>query len=163
MKKLAALVLIMICAAGLAGCGRSAQLRQGENTQYFFTAKVTEVRGDCLLLEVFDTGNTNLCVGAAVEVLTEVVSADGCPEFAAGEYARVLMAQNTGEAPAEPLKALAIYMTDETGRKIVEVDGCCVYRTEKTPYIRREKDRKSPSAQGICGVLRMQYGEGRFV
>lgn len=86
--------------------------------QYFFTAKVIENHEEYLLLEVFDTGNSNLSEGAAVEVSTDVVSADGCPELVADEYARVLMATNTDDDPPGRLEALSIYKTDETGMKI---------------------------------------------
>lgn len=86
--------------------------------QYFFTAKVVEVLEDHLLLEVFDTGNSNLSEGAIVEVSTDIVSADGCPEFVVDECARVLMARNTEDNPTERLEALSIYKTDETGLSI---------------------------------------------
>ena len=112
MKKLAALVLL-VCVLGLAACGRAQQ--EDNNVQYFFSARVIEVNGEHLVLEVFDTGNCALSEGARVEVSTDVVSAGGCPEFAPGEYARVVMARNAGDDTAGRLEALAIYKTDETG------------------------------------------------
>lgn len=115
MKKLMALVLALVCVFGLVGCGQQEGLQQGENVQYFFTAKVVEVQEDYLMLEVFDTGNSNLSEGATVEVSTNVVSADGCPKFVVDECARVLMARNTEDNPTERLEALSIYKTDETG------------------------------------------------
>ena len=116
-------VMVLLCVLGLLGCGgqevRQEELQQGDyNVQYFFSAKVTEVQAEYLVLEVFDTGNTNLSENETVEVSTDVVSAGGCPEFAAGEYARVVMARNTDENTVnrlERLEALAIYKTDETG------------------------------------------------
>lgn len=121
MKKMMALVLTLVCALGQTGCSQQADLKQGDySMQYFFTAKVVDVQEDYLLLEVFDTGNSNLSKGATVEISTDVVSADGCPEFAVDECARVLMARNTEDNPTERLEALSIYKTDETGMTIVD-------------------------------------------
>ena len=108
MKKLIALVLALVCVLSLVGCN--------QKTQYYFSAKVIEVDEAYLLLEVFDKGNSNLSEGAKVEVSTDVISADGCPEFIVGEYARVLMAKNAGDNPPGRFEALAIYKTDETGK-----------------------------------------------
>ena len=119
MKKLIALVLVLVCVLGLVGCNQKEDLQQGDNNmQYFFTAKVVEVREEYLLLEVFDIGNTNLSDGATVEVSTEVVAAKGCPEFVVDECARVLLARNTDGSSSERLEALSIYKTDETGKVI---------------------------------------------
>lgn len=121
MKKLIALVLALVCVIAMVGCNQSDELRQGDNNmQYFFTAKVVEVDEEYLLLEVFDTGNSNLSEGAKVEVSTEVVAAKGCPEFVVDECARVLMARNTDDNPPGRLEALSIYKTDETGSPIAE-------------------------------------------
>lgn len=91
-------------------------VEQGDyNTQYFFSGKVVTVDDAYLILEVFDTGNSNLSEGAKVEVSTDVVSVKGCPDFVVGEYARVLMARNTEDNPPGRLEALSIYKTDETG------------------------------------------------
>ena len=108
MKKLIVLVLVLVCVLSLAGCN--------QKTQYYFSAKVVEVYEAYLLLEVFDTGNSNLSEGAKIEVSTDTVSADGCPEFVVGEYARVLMARNKDDNPPGRLEALSIYKTDETGK-----------------------------------------------
>lgn len=121
MKKSAAFVLAFICVLGLIGCNQSDELQQGDNNmQYFFAAKVLEVHEEYLLLEVFDTGNTNLSEGTEVEVSTDVVSADGCPEFVVNEYARVRMARNTDDDSTGRLEALSIYKTDETGLDIAD-------------------------------------------
>lgn len=121
MKKLIALVLALVFILGLVGCGQKEDLQQGDNNmQYFFTAKVIEAHEEYLLLEVFDTGNTNLSEGTEVEVSTEVVAAKGCPEFMVDECARVLMARNTDDNTSGRLEALSIYKTDETGMKIAD-------------------------------------------
>ena len=107
MKKLIALVLAWVCVFGLVSCSKTNELQQGDNNmQYFFSAKVIDVDEAYLLLEVFDTGNSNLSEGAKIEVSTDTVSADGCPEFVIGEYARVLMARNTDNNPPSRLEAL---------------------------------------------------------
>lgn len=117
MKKFIALFIAITCVCCLFGCGKQEQ--QGDNNmQYFFGGKVIEAEEDYLLLEVFDTGNSNLSEGAKVEVSTDVVAAKGCPEFEVDEYAKVLMARNTDDNPPGRLEALSIYKTDETGSPI---------------------------------------------
>ena len=114
MKKYIILLMAIVCMCCLFGCGRQEQ--QGDNNmQYFFAGKVITVDEAYLILEVFDTGNSNLTEGAKVEVSTDVVSAKGCPDFAVDEYAKVLMARNTADNPPGRLEALSIYKTDETG------------------------------------------------
>ena len=121
MKKYVSLFLVLTCILGLIGCEQIEDIRQGDNKmQYFFSAKVLEVHEEYLLLEVFDIGNSNLSDGAKIEVSTEVVAATGCSAFVAGEYARVLMAWNTGDNSSGRLEALAIYKIDETGMNIAE-------------------------------------------
>ena len=121
MRKCMVLVFELVCVLSLVGCGREVSLRKGDvGMQYFFAAKVVEVHEEYLLLEVFDTGNTKLSEGAAVEVSINVASADGCPEFTADEFARVIMERNTDDDPPERLEALFIYKTDETGKSIAD-------------------------------------------
>ena len=121
MKKYLALALALVYALGLVGCGKKEDLKQGDYAMtYFFRAKVAEVHEEYLLLEVFDTGNTRLSEGATVEVSTYVTSADGCPEFVADEFARVIMERNTDDNPPGRLAALFIYKTDETGKSIAD-------------------------------------------
>lgn len=121
MRKYIAIILALICMFSLVSCGQKEDLKQGDyDMTYFFVAKVTEVHDDYLLLEVFDTGNTRISMGAAVEVSTDVASADGCPQFVADEYARVLMKQNADDHSYDRLAALSIYKTDETGKSIAD-------------------------------------------
>lgn len=119
MKKLLAFALTLACMLSLVGCGQTEERQQGDNVQYFFSGKIIEVDEEYLLIEVNNTGNSNLSDGAEVEVSTEVVSANGCPLFVAGEYARVVMAWNTDNNP-DRLEALSIYKTDETGMEIAD-------------------------------------------
>ena len=127
MKKYIVLILALICVLGLVGCGQDdslgheESLRQGDYAmQFFFSAKVVEAHEEYLLLDVFDTGNTNISEGAIVEVSTDVASADGCPKFVADEFARVIMKRNTDDNPPGRLEALFIYKTDETGKSIAD-------------------------------------------
>ncbi len=114
MKKYISLLISTACICCLFGCGKQEQ-QGNNNVQYFFGGKVVTVDEAYLILEVFDTGNSNLSEGAKVEVSTDVVSAKGCPDFVVDEYARVLMARNTDDNPPGRLEALSIYKTDETG------------------------------------------------
>ena len=121
MKKLIALVFVLVCVFSLVSCKQKENLQQGNNKmQYFFTAKVVEVHEEYLLLEVFDIGNTNLSDRATVEVSTEVVAAAGCPEFVVDECVRVLLARNIDDNTTSRLDALSIYKTDETGKVIAD-------------------------------------------
>ena len=116
MKRWIVLILVMACTA-LVGCRQSEpeDLQQGDNgIQYFFSGEVTETDDEFLRIEVNDIGNSNLSEGDTVEVSTDVVAADGCPEFTVGEYARVLLTRNIEDSVAR-LEALSIYKIDETG------------------------------------------------
>lgn len=111
MKRWVMIVLAVVCAS-LMGCERSAS--EVENTQYVFSGEVIESEEEYLRIEVHDAGNSSLSKGAVIEVSTDVVAADGCPEFMAGEYARVLLAYDA-EDPALRLEALSISKVDAAG------------------------------------------------
>lgn len=111
MKRWVMIVLAVVCTA-LTGCERSAS--EVENTQYVFSGEVIEAEEKYLRIEVHDAGNSSLSKGTVIEVSTDVVAADGCPEFMAGEYARVLLAYDA-EDPALRLEALSISKVDATG------------------------------------------------
>ena len=121
MRKYIISFLALICVLGLTACSGKEDLKQGDYAmQYFFRAKVAEVHEEYLLLEVFDFGNTGLSEGAVVEVSTNIASADGCPEFAAGEFASVYMERNADDNSTGRLEALSISKIDETGQKIAD-------------------------------------------
>ena len=111
MKRWVMIVLAVVCTA-LTGCERSAS--EVENTQYVFSGEVIEAEEKYLRIEVNDAGNSSLSNGTVIEVSTDVVAADGCPEFMAGEYARVLLAYDA-EDPALRLEALSVSKVDATG------------------------------------------------
>ena len=111
MKRWVMIILAVVCTA-LTGCERSAS--EVENTQYVFSGEVIEAEEEYLRIEVNDAGNSSLSNGTVIEVSTDVVAADGCPEFMAGEYARVLLAYDA-EDPALRLEALSISKVDATG------------------------------------------------
>lgn len=111
MKRWVTIVLAVVCAS-LTGCERSAS--EVENTQYVFSGEVIESEEEYLRIEVNDAGNSSLSKGTVIEVSTDVVAADGCPEFMAGEYARVLLAYDA-EDPVLRLEALSISKVDATG------------------------------------------------
>lgn len=111
MKRWVMIVLAVVCTV-LTGCERSAS--EVENTQYVFSGEVIESEEEYLRIEVHDAGNSSLSKGTVIEVSTDVVAADGCPEFMAGEYARVLLAYDA-EDPVLRLEALSISKVDATG------------------------------------------------
>lgn len=111
MKRWVMIVLAVVCTA-LTGCERSAS--EVENTQYVFSGEVIEAEEEYLRIEVNDAGNSSLSNGTVIEVSTDVVAAEGCPEFMAGEYARVLLAYDA-EDPALRLEALSVSKVDATG------------------------------------------------
>lgn len=111
MKRWVMIVLAVVCTA-LTGCERSAS--EVENTQYVFSGEVIESEEEYLRIEVHDAGNSSLSNGTVIEVSTDVVAADGCPEFMAGEYARVLLAYDA-EDPVLRLEALSVSKVDATG------------------------------------------------
>lgn len=111
MKRWVMIILAVVCTA-LTGCERSAS--EVENTQYVFSGEVIESEEEYLRIEVHDAGNSSLSNGTVIEVSTDVVAADGCPEFMAGEYARVLLAYDA-EDPVLRLEALSISKVDATG------------------------------------------------
>lgn len=111
MKRWVMIILAVVCTA-LTGCERSAS--EVENTQYVFSGEVIEAEEEYLRIEVHDAGNSSLSKGTVIEVSTDVVAADGCPEFMAGEYARVLLAYDA-EDPVLRLEALSISKVDATG------------------------------------------------
>ena len=111
MKRWVMIILAVVCTA-LTGCERSAS--EVENTQYVFSGEVIEAEEEYLRIEVHDAGNSSLSNGTVIEVSTDVVAADGCPEFMAGEYARVLLAYDA-EDPVLRLEALSISKVDATG------------------------------------------------
>lgn len=111
MKRWVMIVLAVVCTA-LTGCERSAS--EVENTQYVFSGEVIESEEEYLRIEVNDAGNSSLSKGTVIEVSTDVVAADGCPEFMAGEYARVLLAYDA-EDPVLRLEALSVSKVDATG------------------------------------------------
>lgn len=83
--------------------------------QYFFSGEIISAEEDYLLIEVNDTGNSNLPDGCTVEVSTKITGTDECPDFSVGEYAKVLLAQSVKDDPPGRLEALSIYEVDETG------------------------------------------------
>lgn len=111
MKRWVMIILAVVCTA-LTGCERSAS--EVENTQYVFSGEVIEAEEEYLRIEVHDAGNSSLSNGTVIEVSTDVVAAEGCPEFMAGEYARVLLAYDA-EDPALRLEALSVSKVDATG------------------------------------------------
>ena len=117
-----ACVLIIFAVGVILLKGGDGGLQQGGdwNRQSFFTAKILEAHEEYLLLEVFDTGNTDFSEGDKVEVSTDVVAANGCPAFVADECTRVILARNKDNDPPGRLDARSIYRTDETGKVIAD-------------------------------------------
>ena len=112
MKRIAAAAFICVGLFTLTSCNQ--QIQQGDyNVQYFFSGQVIDAEEEYLRIEVSDTGNSNLSEGTVIEVSTDVVAAAGCPDFAAGDYAKVLTARNVEDGQTDRLDALSIYPLDE--------------------------------------------------
>ena len=116
MKKLVVLVLTLVCVIGLCACNSNKDIHFDETNVAFFVAKVTEVYDNYLLTEVTDKGNSSFTLGTIVEVSITVTSADGCPNFVAGEYARIEFDGVVLEKNPPTLgEVFKIYKTDERG------------------------------------------------
>ena len=114
MKKSVSVILALLMAAALVSCKQ--EFQQGDAPmQYFFSGEIISAEEDYLLIEVNDTGNSNLPDGCTVEVSTKITGTDECPDFSVGEYAKVLLAQSVKDDPPGRLEALSIYEGDETG------------------------------------------------
>lgn len=92
----------------------------GEN---LFIAKILEVNDTYLLVEVTDSGNSGISVGAEVDVTTNI---ENCPDFEVGEYARVVF--NGEVMEKDPLALGTVFalskfdITDtEEGKQITEI------------------------------------------
>ena len=91
------------------------------NGEYFFTARITEVHENYLLVEVTDGGNSHISVGSPATVTKNVTSADGCPSLTVGEYARVVFDGTVMEKYPPSLGTVyRIYKTDESGKSIAD-------------------------------------------
>ena len=114
-KRLLALFLALVCTLGLYACNSTKDIPFDE-TDPFFVAKVKEVYENYLLVEVTNKGTTYFSVGTSVEVSTNVTSADGCPDFVVGEYARIVFNGVVLEKYPPALgEVFRIYKTDSAG------------------------------------------------
>jgi hypothetical protein len=112
-------VIALTCLVALVACQQDPK-QSDSGMQYFFSGKVIEAENKYLLIQVNDIGNTNLSMDDKVEVSTDVVSTDDCPDLTVGKYAKVLMAKNIDEDSLGRLEALSIYEVDETGGIVTE-------------------------------------------
>lgn len=93
MKKPVVVILTLLMAAALLSCKQ--EVRQGAAPmQYFFSGEIISADQDCLLIQVTDTGNSNLSDGCIVEVSARTTGQNVSPDFSLGEYAKVLLEQN---------------------------------------------------------------------
>lgn len=121
MKKPAVVILTLLMAAALLSCKQ--EVRQGAAPmQYFFSGEIISADQDCLLIQVTDTGNSNLSDGCIVEVSARTTGQNVSPDFSPGEYAKVLLEQNVEDNPPERLEALSIYEIDESGGIITDTE-----------------------------------------
>ena len=148
MKKLIALLLSLVCVLGLCACNSKKDI-PFDDTGVFFVGKVIEVYDSYLLVEVTDKGNTSFSIGARLEVSTNVSSADGCSNFVAEEYAKILYDGKVAtENPPGRLEAYSIYKTDENGMNIKDLDKE-ILPLEKVKECSQEKLNKQ-----LIGILR---------
>ncbi len=84
MKKYIVWTLILISVLALAGYVNKDN-QEDKNGQNYFTATITEVNENDLLVEVIDSGNSGISVGGEA-----YISTDDCSDLAVGEYIKVV-------------------------------------------------------------------------
>ena len=114
MKKWAVFVVALACIAALAACGQHPQ-EEEPNGQDYFNAAVLEVHEDYILAECLDVTSGVVSAGTQAKVSTDVVSAKGLPEIAAGDHIRVVFGAINDTIPLEVGNVFAIYLLDENG------------------------------------------------
>ena len=102
MKRLLALILLLICAALFAAC--SAEDPGSDILNPYFTGRVIEKYETSCLMEVTDTGNGNFFVGETLVVSTNI---DKCPDFAVGDDLTVVFDGKV--ALSYPAQVLNVY------------------------------------------------------
>lgn len=75
-----------ICNGGSIGVLQTGSLTREYADAILFAGEIISVEEDYLLIEVNDSGNSNLSDGCTVEVSTKVTGADDCPDFSKGHY-----------------------------------------------------------------------------
>lgn len=73
MKRLIALVLVLICVIALVGCNSDKDISV-DGTSPFFIAKVVEIREKTMLVKVTHEGNTGMSVESKVSISTEKIA-----------------------------------------------------------------------------------------
>ena len=106
------MILIFVCVLSLAGC------QDNEKKQNYFNATILEIHEDSILVECLDVTNGVVSHGEEVEVSTNVVSADGLPEFEIGDNIRIVCGEVNDSIPLEIEQVFAIYLLDEDGNVI---------------------------------------------
>ena len=88
MKKLFVFVLALVLAVSLVACGKGesnngAKISETNGDDYYFKAKVVEVNGTTLLVEVTEVGRAGLSVGSLVSFSRDA-------EFEVGDTVKVV-------------------------------------------------------------------------
>ena len=73
MKRILIFILAMLCALTLVSCNekRVDESNDLNSDEYYFTAKVTEVNGSSILVDVTDVGHSGLTLGSLVTFSTK--------------------------------------------------------------------------------------------
>ena len=118
MKKWIAFIFALVCVIGLIGC-KSNQDVPFDETGAFFVAKVVEIKGTTLLVEVTDKGNCGASVGDAVVVSAEQIAdvLANNPSIVTDNYVRVEFSGEILESyPLQLAKVFKIDIIDAEGK-----------------------------------------------
>ena len=114
MKKITAIIMLLTCLMTLTACRNSGQFPDNGNA--YFIAKVSELRGNTMLVEVTDKGNCGIQVGDPISISTEkivgVIASD--PKTVTNNYLRIEFDGNIMET--YPLRLGEIFRIDITNK-----------------------------------------------
>ncbi len=91
--------------------------------QGFFNATVTDISGDSIVVECFDSILGSVPVGKKIQITTNTISSEEVPKLKIGDNVRILYIGNITENGKEPLileRTISIFLLDENGKVIVE-------------------------------------------
>lgn len=110
MKKLIALILVLVCVLSLFGCG---QQEQSEDENSAIVALITATDTEHITIEIVDAENTNFEVGSTYTISVS----DKLPTLGEGDYIRVVCNPSAVSQADIPHieEVISVNKTDKTG------------------------------------------------